>query len=164
MEWEELQVWGIQAQVSCPGFSFPVFWPLLVEVNVDPLWNISGPLQRLSLISWPILFAWYYSFVRGCCRGCGWGVLHFKFWGLQKGKKQVCACLILKYQSQGDDILRARARGGAEQSACNLEHHWWQWGLETEDRGGYIVSHILKSKSDISNLYVRRLWRWSDHC
>ena len=46
-------------------------------------------------------------------------------------------CLISKYQSQGDNILRARARGGAEQSACNLEHHWWQWGLETEDRGGY---------------------------
>ena len=34
----------------------------------------------------------------------------------------------------GDNIFWARVGGGAEQSARNLEHYWWQWRLETENR------------------------------
>ena len=142
--------------------------------NVDPFWNISDPLQLLSLISWTILFPWYYSCYRWCCRSCGWGVLHFKFWGLQKGfgKKQVWfwpinpKVTIFSGRGLEEELSKVHATlsttGGSGDWKQRIEVFltfskakvfildWYFWRLSAE------------STFPIFN--VHRLCRWSDHC
>ena len=160
--------------------------------NLDPDWNNSCPL--LSLSACMILFSQHFSPpIGGAAGAVDEESFISSFEDCKKVCKKICVFQCLNWimnWTQGDNILRARVGGGAEQSACNLEHHWRQWGLETEDRGGFLPqlcahSNILKSglvnmkhytptgtpiflskhtEAKYLSPNMRRLCRWWDHC